>query len=153
MFKGTRRAGFTVATPLNTPIVMHKVGKAQHVSKDDVLGFLEKFITEKESIDSVNTNGASTIVDGQDNNEEISATSVTILNIDTNLSSAISQLKRVQRDFKGLPPLSFTPVTNNPVNPASNTIEEVPATSVTTEHGEETVTTSATGGKKVTFDE
>jgi len=152
MFKGARRPGFIVATPLNTPIVMHRVGKPQHVSKDDVLGFLEKFITEKESIESVTAAATavsvdSTVVDG----ESLSTTSSTgaMLSIDTNLSSAISQLKRVQRDFKGLPPLSFTPVATTTT---TTTTEEIPATSVTTENGEETITTSATGGKKVTFD-
>ena len=137
-----------VATPLNTPIVMHKIGKTKHVSKDEILTFLDKFIIEKESLEGITNTPATTEVSNTDDN--VTTTSVSAINIDTNLSSAISQLKRIQRDFKGLPPQSFTPVV-----PAVTTVETnaTEATTETTEHGEETVTKSATGGKKVTFDE
>ncbi|KAG0660030.1 hypothetical protein C6P45_001701 [Maudiozyma exigua] len=149
MFKGPRRGGFMVATPLNTPIVMHKIGKTKHVSKDEILSFLDKFITEKESLEGITSTPATTedSTTSSTSADTTTTTSVSAINIDTNLSSAVSQLKRIQRDFKGLPPQSFAPV----VAPAvTNTAE---ATTETTEHGEETVTKSATGGKKVTFDE
>nr|2RF4_B Chain B, DNA-directed RNA polymerase I subunit RPA4 [Saccharomyces cerevisiae]2RF4_D Chain D, DNA-directed RNA polymerase I subunit RPA4 [Saccharomyces cerevisiae]2RF4_F Chain F, DNA-directed RNA polymerase I subunit RPA4 [Saccharomyces cerevisiae] len=76
MMKGSRRTGNNTATTLNTPVVIHATQLPQHVSTDEVLQFLESFIDEKENI----------------------------IDIDTNLSSSISQLKRIQRDFKGLPP-------------------------------------------------
>lgn len=145
MFKGQRRGGFMVATPLNTPIVMHKIGKAKHVSKDEILSFLDKFIAEKESLEGITNTPATTEVSNTEDNVT-TTTSISAINIDTNLSSAISQLKRIQRDFKGLPPQSFTPV----VPAVTNVTETV---TETTEHGEETITKSATGGKKVTFDE
>lgn len=147
MFKGPRRGGFMVATPLNTPIVMHKIGKTKHVSKDEILSFLDKFITEKESLEGITSTPATTEDSTTTETNTTTTTSVGAINIDTNLSSAVSQLKRIQRDFKGLPPQSFAPV----VTPAvTNTVE---VTTETTKHGEETVTKSATGGKKVTFDE
>lgn len=83
MLKGNKRLGFNVPTTLNSPVVVHSAGAAEHVTKDEVLQFLDGFITEKESL---------VVVGG--NNEDV----------DVNLSTALSQLRRIQRDFKGLPP-------------------------------------------------
>ena len=49
MFKGSRRiGGFNISTTLNTPIVIHRRGEPTHLSKDEVMQFLDKFISEKE---------------------------------------------------------------------------------------------------------
>lgn len=140
MFKGSRRPGFKLATTLNTPIVIHKTQPAKHVTKDEVLAFLDKFVTEKESIIDVqpaDTTSAATVT--------ATSTSSAMINIDTNLSSALSQLKRIQRDFKGLPPASFSVSTT----PNTNTTE---TQTVLVDGEEATVSKSATGGTKVKFD-
>ncbi|CAI4907266.1 AVN_HP_G0085840.mRNA.1.CDS.1 [Saccharomyces cerevisiae] len=101
MMKGSRRTGNNTATTLNTPVVIHATQLPQHVSTDEVLQFLESFIDEKENIiDSTTMN----TISGNAADADAAAVANTSLNIDTNLSSSISQLKRIQRDFKGLPP-------------------------------------------------
>ncbi|EDZ73092.1 YDR156Wp-like protein, partial [Saccharomyces cerevisiae AWRI1631] len=95
------RTGNNTATTLNTPVVIHATQLPQHVSTDEVLQFLESFIDEKENIiDSTTMN----TISGNAADADAAAVANTSLNIDTNLSSSISQLKRIQRDFKGLPP-------------------------------------------------
>ncbi|QID83491.1 DNA-directed RNA polymerase I subunit rpa14 [Saccharomyces pastorianus] len=135
--KGSRRAGNNSVTTLNTPVVIHTTQLPQHVSTDEVLQFLEGFINEKESIidsttmNTINVNAADADVAAGAANPG--------LNMDTNLSSSVSQLKRIQRDFKGLPPaqdFSAAPIL------------------VSTAAKDETsvgVSASATGGKKTTF--
>ncbi|CEP61415.1 DNA-directed RNA polymerase I subunit RPA14 LALA0_S03e02344g [Lachancea lanzarotensis] len=54
--------------------VVMHVGTRQHVSEDEVLNFLAQFIQERE-------------IDG-----------------DTDATGAVGQLRRIERDFKGLPP-------------------------------------------------
>ena len=61
-----------------------------------------------------------------------------LLSIDTTLSSSLSQLKRLQRDFKGLPP-------------ASMIAESVSSETNKESTGESSVTKSVTGGTKKTF--
>ncbi|CCF56878.1 hypothetical protein KAFR_0B05820 [Kazachstania africana CBS 2517] len=134
MMKGSRRPGNVYATPLNTPITIHKSQRPQHVSKDEVLNFLETFITEKESI----LNNQSNFDDVTGNT---SSTAGTIINIDTTLTSSLSQLKRLQRDFKGLPPATFE-------SPSPSTT--TPVTVTVTETGD-SITKSATGGTKMKF--
>lgn len=78
MFKTARR---TVATTLDAPVVMH-AGHPDHADRAQVLGFLNAFVADKEAQLTV----------GAD------------VEADVHLTSALSQLKRIQRDFQGLPP-------------------------------------------------
>ncbi|SCW04175.1 LAFE_0H07734g1_1 [Lachancea fermentati] len=55
------------------PVVVH-AGAREHVSQDDVLRFLAKFIQEREE------------------------------DADADTAGTLAQLRRVERDFKGLPP-------------------------------------------------
>lgn len=86
MLKGGKRVAFDAPTTLNAPVVLHATGEPQHVSKDEVLEFLDGFISEKESL--IGADGSAGGING-----------------DISLSAALSQLKRIQRDFKGLPPI------------------------------------------------
>lgn len=135
MMKGSRRAGNNSVTTLNTPVVIHTTQLPQHVSTDEVLQFLEGFINEKESIidsttmNTINVNAADADVGAAAANPG--------LNMDTNLSSSISQLKRIQRDFKGLPP--------------AQDFSAAPIHVSTAAKDETSVGVSATGGKKTTF--
>lgn len=132
--KGSRRTGNNTATTLNTPVVIHATQLPQHVSTDEVLQFLESFIDEKENIiDSTTMN----TISGNAADADAAAVANTSLNIDTNLSSSISQLKRIQRDFKGLPP--------------AQDFSAAPIQVSTTEKKETSIGVSATGGKKTTF--
>ncbi|CAD6611487.1 CCN_G0010100.mRNA.1.CDS.1 [Saccharomyces cerevisiae] len=134
MMKGSRRTGNNTATTLNTPVVIHATQLPQHVSTDEVLQFLESFIDEKENIiDSTTMN----TISGNAADADAAAVANTSLNIDTNLSSSISQLKRIQRDFKGLPP--------------AQDFSAAPIQVSTTEKKETSIGVSATGGKKTTF--
>lgn len=141
MFKGKKGQ---YSKSLNTPIVMHKVGKPQHVSKADILQFLDKFIQDKESLIESNNITQSTV---EESTQQI------VINMDTNLTSALSQLKRIQRDFKGLPPISFDnePKQSKTVEKFSNEENEKTDVMETNENGDK-VTKSRTGGTKVTFD-
>lgn len=87
MLRGTRRPGFAGNSALNTPIVAHANGEPQHVSRDEMLQFLERFISEKETLGGDQALGT-----------DAAASS------DISLSTSLSQLRRVQRDFRGLPP-------------------------------------------------
>lgn len=138
--KGTRRAGGNFATTLNTPVVMHTTGAPQHVSKEEVLHFLEKFITEKESFLETST---TSIIDAETG--ETSGSS-TVVNIDTNLTSAVSQLKRLQRDFKGLPPSVLMNAPTSSSSTFSAAVEEP-----TVDGNGDAVMKSATGGTKKKF--
>ena len=93
-------AGFNAPTPLNTPIIIHRksdnIGE-KHLSKDEIIHFLDRFINEKESV----INGGSNKTGN--NGEENSVINYGVTNVDTNLISSLSQLKRILRDFKGLP--------------------------------------------------
>lgn len=153
MLKGSRRGNYV--STLNKPVVIHKIGKPQHVSKDEILRFLDDFITSKE--DFVDSNSNATTIDNSNgsskNNLQGSQIATTggasdiILNIDTNLTSSLSQLKRIQRDFKGLPPQSAT-LSSIKINDTHNK----KADSENAEQEEEDkISKSATGGTKKTF--
>ena len=107
MFKGSRRVGgFNISTTLNTPIVIHKRGEPTHLSKDEVMQFLDKFISEKELL--VASGGIESIGGASSGSGSGNAGSTnTMLSMDAGLSSSLAQLKRIQRDFKGLPPMSY----------------------------------------------
>ena len=137
MFKGQRRIGFNTQTTLNAPVVVHRTGAAHHCSKDEVLQFLDAFVQSKESIIDTQAPGSG------------AAGESAMLSLDTNLSSALAQLKRVQRDFKGLPPASMD---LQPVAAVQATAPAAPVESTVDASGN-AVTTSATGGTKVTFDD
>ncbi|CAI4058308.1 hypothetical protein SKDZ_04G3700 [Saccharomyces kudriavzevii ZP591] len=134
MMKGSRRTGNNMATTLNTPVVIHATQLPQHVSTDEVLQFLEGFINEKENIiDSTTMNVVSDNAAGADVVPAVNAS----LSMDTNLSSSLSQLKRIQRDFKGLPP--------------AQDFSAAPIQVTTAGKNDASVGVSATGGKKTTF--
>ncbi|AQZ17524.1 RPA14 (YDR156W) [Zygosaccharomyces parabailii] len=118
MLKGTRRPGFAPSSTLNTPIVAHALAPPTHVSHDEMLQFLDKFISERELTVSDQNIGA-----------DANAT-------DISLSSALSQLKRLHRDFKGLPPSALEGDVVTQHKPASDN-----------------VTKSAAGGTKITFED
>lgn len=118
MLKGGKRVAFEAPTTLNAPVVLHATGEAQHVSKDEVLEFLDGFISEKESL--IGADGSAGSING-----------------DISLSTALSQLKRIQRDFKGLPPIVLV---------------EGPDFSSAGSNDDDSVTKiAATGGKKTKF--
>lgn len=118
MLKSTRRPGFAPASTLNTPVVAHALAPPQHVSHDEMLQFLDRFIGERELAIGDHSLGA-----------DATAT-------DTSLSSALSQLKRLQRDFKGLPPSALEGEIPTQSKPATDT-----------------VTKGAAGGTKTTFED
>lgn len=89
------------------------------MSKDEVLQFLDEFIGSKENGVSADT--------------------------DVNLSASLSQLKRIQRDFKGLPPTGLTESGSTVTIPSSETSMGEGAST----NGE--TTKSATGGTKRRF--
>ncbi|QEU61014.1 Rpa14 [Kluyveromyces lactis] len=132
MLRGTRRPANST---LNTPVVVHTVGTPTYLSKDEVLQFLASFIAEKESVPGVTlaSNEAST-TQGAVTSGGISADEMAL---DTQLSSALAQLKRVERDFKGLPP-QVMEMEPSSTSSAGNAVED-------------TVAKSATGGKKIKF--
>lgn len=78
MLKSTRR---TVSTTLDAPVVVH-AGRPEHVGRDQVLRFLDQFVADKENQLTVGADASA----------------------DVHLSSALAQLKRIQRDCQGLPP-------------------------------------------------
>lgn len=132
MNKGASRGRFSKT--LHKPVVIHKIGKPTHASKDDILRFLDEFIESKENLINNNILPESDTTISTDN---------AMLNIDTNLTSALSQLKRIQRDFKGLPP-QVSPITIPSATTSTATEEE-------TGPRESKVVKSATGGTKKTF--
>ncbi|CCD26982.1 DNA-directed RNA polymerase I subunit RPA14 NDAI_0J00900 [Naumovozyma dairenensis CBS 421] len=142
MFKGNRRGNFNTATPLNTPIVIHTTDQPKHVSKEEVLSFLNNFITEKESLIQNNALPLGDAAVTTTSTDGI-ASGDAMISIDTTLSSSLSQLKRLQRDFKGLPPSNLIENTTTP------SLQEESTTTTTTKHT--SVTKSATGGTKKTF--
>lgn len=131
MLRGTRRPANST---LNTPVAIHSVGPATHLSKDEVLQFLSGFIQEKESIPAVTLASESSTTQGSITSGGIGADEAAV---DTQLSSALAQLKRVERDFKGLPPQVLESGSNE------RSQEATPST--------DTVAASATGGKKIKF--
>lgn len=161
MLKGSRRGNYV--STLNKPVVIHKIGKPQHVSKDEILRFLDDFITSKEAfIDNNNNNNntgnsATNINNDNDANKNTlqqnqiatagGASDIT-LNIDTNLTSSLSQLKRIQRDFKGLPPQS---VALSSITRVDNTDDKRTESKDTEQEKEDKISKSATGGTKKTF--
>lgn len=78
MLKTSRR---TISTTLDSPVVVH-VGQPEHVDRDQVLKFLDTFVADKEAQLTVGADA----------------------DADVHLTSALSQLKRIQRDCQGLPP-------------------------------------------------
>ncbi|CAL9731359.1 DNA-directed RNA polymerase I subunit Rpa14p [Monosporozyma unispora] len=133
MNKGFSRGKF--ASTLHKPVVIHKIGKPTHATKDDILRFLDEFIVSKENL--INNN----VLPESDTNI---TTDNVMLNIDTNLTSALSQLKRIQRDFQGLPPQVSTITIPSATESEKQQVEEDgPRESKTVK--------SATGGTKKTF--
>ncbi|CDO93996.1 unnamed protein product [Kluyveromyces dobzhanskii CBS 2104] len=132
MLRGTRRPANST---LNTPVVVHSVGEPSYLSKEEILQFLSTFIADKETVPSVTlSSNDAAINQGSVTSGGIGADEMAL---DTQLSSALAQLKRVERDFKGLPPqvLEAGP---SPIGSAANADED-------------TVAKSATGGKKIKF--
>lgn len=137
--KSARKIGGNYPTPLNTPIVIHKTKQPKHVTKDEILKFLDQFIAEKETL--IDNNVAQTTLNGE-------STSSVMINMDTNLTSALSQLKRIQRDFKGLPPTSMIAP---PVPSSASPNNSVPQQEETKDEANNIITKSATGGTKKKF--
>lgn len=77
MFKGARRGG--PAGSVQGPVASHSVGAACHVDRDELLQFVADFVAEKEA--SL-TAGAEA---------------------DASLGGALALLKRLEREWKGLP--------------------------------------------------
>ncbi|CCK68175.1 DNA-directed RNA polymerase I subunit RPA14 KNAG_0A05080 [Huiozyma naganishii CBS 8797] len=127
MFKGQRKVS-NYPTTLNTPVSIHRVGKPKHVSKDEILSFLDTFITEKEAVVDTSVGNAGVAATAGSDGAPGSVASLTgLITVDTNLTSAVSQLRRIQRDFKGLPPAALT-ITPPPT--AENSIPRESATTV-----------------------
>lgn len=87
-----------VTSTVNTPISTRLASNSIHLDKAEALEFLTTFIKEKESLPDVKLSYISTserIVSGGVNDENL---------VDSNLSSSLAQLKRVERDLRGLPP-------------------------------------------------
>lgn len=148
MFKGSRRGNY--AATLSKPVVIHRIGKPQHVSKAEILRFLDDFIVSKESFIDNNSNSNSNNVNSGKNVDSVVTTggaSDIVLNIDTNLTSSLSQLKRIQRDFKGLPPQSAVLST---IKIDSKDTKNTDSENNEQQQGDK-ITKSATGGTKKTF--
>ncbi|EDO19331.1 hypothetical protein Kpol_1036p77 [Vanderwaltozyma polyspora DSM 70294] len=150
MFKGGRRSGANFPSTLNTPIVIHEIAEPQYVSKDQVLKFLETFIDSKETLvsnvsTSIGVESSSMIQPALDN---------AMQSVDTNLTSSLSQLKRLQRDFKGLPPAMATSTSSSSESASSSSAstEEVENEENLDDQGN-SVMKSATGGTKKKFSE
>lgn len=98
MLRGTRRPA---NSSLNTPVAIHAVGTPSHLTKEETLKFLSAFIEQKETIPKA------TLSEDSGHNQDVITSGGISLNeiaVDTQLSSALAQLKRIERDFKGLPP-------------------------------------------------
>ncbi|QLL31952.1 hypothetical protein HG536_0C01200 [Torulaspora globosa] len=85
MFKSARRAGLA-GSAVQVPVAVHAAGAAQHVDRDELLQFVGAFVAEKEAAITVGGGG-----------EEVDAT----------LGGALAQLKRFERDLKGLAPAAL----------------------------------------------
>lgn len=160
MFKGSRRGNY--ASTLNKPVVIHRIGKPVHATKDDILRFLEEFITSKESLinNTTSTGGdaagaAASVTLNQGDAPTTGGISDVMLTIDTNLTSSLSQLKRIQRDFQGLPPQSSLLLNASSTSISSKEQEQEVETGDKDNNDdgkkEEKITKSATGGTKKTF--
>ncbi|CCH58202.1 hypothetical protein TBLA_0A04060 [Henningerozyma blattae CBS 6284] len=132
MLKNNKRPAFKPPTTLNTPITIHTTSSPQHVSHDEVLQFLEKFINEKET----DIAGTASFSVSDITTESESGDTTQSNTIDTNLISAVSQLKRIQRDFKGLPPSMANDTFSSNSTSAQSNNEPLK---------------SSTGGTKITF--
>ncbi|KAL3231624.1 hypothetical protein RNJ44_00159 [Nakaseomyces bracarensis] len=72
---------------LAAPVVLKQRGVAEHVDAEEVLGFLDRFVSNR---------------DVPVTDTSIATTTTTTATASTNTGLAL--LRRVQRDFKGLPP-------------------------------------------------
>ncbi|KAL6944897.1 hypothetical protein ACO0QE_002339 [Hanseniaspora vineae] len=131
------------ANPLATPIVIHKTAAPKHIEESEVLQFISNFVAARED----ELNGINSITLGSGNTTGVSETS-TQINQSANASQYISQLKRIERDFKGLPPTIYNPT---PVADSNETAPVEEPQVVETETGKELVSKSVTGGTKKTF--
>ncbi|AAS54315.1 AGL176Wp [Eremothecium gossypii ATCC 10895] len=127
MIRGGRRP---IVSSLNQPVVLHVAGPPQHLDKDSALRFLSVFIEEKETAAVLGAAGGAVVTSGGVGSEG---------GVDTALSSALAQLKRMERDLKGLPPTILS-------GADEEEREEEPEAVVG-----ETVSRSATGGTKRRF--
>lgn len=82
MFKGARRHGLA-GSAVQAPLVVHSAGPAVHVDRDELLQFVGGFVADKEALMTVGAGGE---------------------DVDVNLSGALAQLRRFERDLKGLAP-------------------------------------------------
>ncbi|AET39302.1 DNA-directed RNA polymerase I subunit RPA14 Ecym_4235 [Eremothecium cymbalariae DBVPG len=95
MLKGNRRPA---VNSLNHPVAIHAVGKPEHFSKSEALKFLSDFIESKESTHSF-------MLNSEANDVAVRSGGISgDITVDTSLSSVLPQLKRIERDLKGLPP-------------------------------------------------
>lgn len=95
MIRGRRRL---VPDTVCAPVVVHALNEPEYLSMDEALQFLSKFIEERE---------AATLLEISSDMNNIEATSGGVSNDSTHdsvLSNVLAQLRRIQRDFKGLPP-------------------------------------------------
>ncbi|KAH3901992.1 uncharacterized protein SCODWIG_00770 [Saccharomycodes ludwigii] len=129
MFNRSKRPQVIGNNPLNTPIVIHKnTDNIQHLNDQEMLTFLSDFINTREQI-TIDTNTTSVGATTNNNNNYF--------------TSSLSHLKRIERDFKGLPPTILE---------GSNIDEDVDQKIVEGENEDATTTKSATGaGKKLKF--
>ncbi|OEJ83005.1 DNA-directed RNA polymerase I subunit RPA14 [Hanseniaspora osmophila] len=129
------------ANPLATPIVIHKTAAPRHIDEQEVLQFISNFVATRE--DELNSINSITLGGGTSGVSETG----TQVNQSANASQYISQLKRIERDFKGLPPTIYNPTPADSIETVSVEEPEV----VETETGTELVSKSVTGGTKKTF--
>ncbi|CCE62229.1 hypothetical protein TPHA_0C00730 [Tetrapisispora phaffii CBS 4417] len=143
MMKPGRR--FNISSTLNSPVVIHKRGRSQHLNKEEVLAFLDNFISEKENL----LENEFSLSAAQEGGDETAAG--TGNKFDNNLTVSLAQLKRLQRDFKGLPP---SIVIKTPVNASTNAApveEEQEEQEESKDASGNIVTKSASGGSKMKF--
>ncbi|AGO13697.1 AaceriAGL176Wp [[Ashbya] aceris (nom. inval.)] len=127
MIRGGRRP---IVSSLTQPIVLHVAGPPQHLDKEAALQFLSVFIEEKETAAVLGAADGAVVTSGGVGSEGA---------VDTALSSALAQLKRMERDLKGLPPTILSGA------------DEEEGEEETQAPGGEMVSRSATGGTKRRF--
>lgn len=139
--------------PLSQPVSIEIVSEPAPLTESDMLEFLgqmiserEKYISEQqEQIYSEQKDGEEALEANDENEPEVMSTANARISQISNANQYISQLNRMERSLKGFPP---SVLDNNKNDKKTEIVEEK---AVVNENGDSVVTTK-TGGKKITFD-
>ncbi|KKA02407.1 DNA-directed RNA polymerase I subunit HuRPA14 [Hanseniaspora uvarum DSM 2768] len=140
--------------PLSQPISIEVISEPVPLTESDMLEFLGQLISEREKYISEQQEqiyseqkdvDAEVPETNEENQPEVMSTANARISQISNANQYISQLNRMERSLKGFPPS----VLDNNKNDKKTTFEEEKP--VVNENGD-SVVTSKTGGKKITFD-